>query len=158
MVGPEIAERATQECRPSAEPDLLFHGVILLLAIGTLVGSLVFRIQDGEQVLLPLLDVPVPGTCTYKRLVGTDCPGCGLTRCFISLAQGDLRGAWDFNPAGILVFLVVILQIPYRALQLWRAKRGLSEIRLGRVSSVVLWILMAALLIQWLCRTVLPEL
>ena len=158
MAGNEIAEPQTQAGRTADPPDLLFHRTVLLIAIGVLFGAMVLQIRDGQQVLLPVVKIPLPGTCTYKRLVGSDCPGCGLTRCFISLAHGELARAWDFNPAGILVFVVVILQLPYRTIQLWRTRHGFPEIRLRRFTNVVLWLMILGLVVQWIARTVLPQL
>ena len=75
-------------------------------------------------------DVGFPGTpslpefCTMRRYLGIGCPGCGLTRCFISITQGQFREAWAFNPVGILLYLIIIFQIPYRLFQLGRLGLG----------------------------------
>ncbi len=46
-------------------------------------------------------------------------------------ANGDVRAAWSYNPGGLLLFAIVVAQIPLRMLQISRIHRGLPEIRLG---------------------------
>jgi hypothetical protein len=84
-----------------------------------------------------------------KRVTGLDCPGCGLTRCFISLAHGDAASAWNFNPAGVLLFGMLVAQIPYRLAQIWRVKNGRGEWRHRRLSVVLTVVFVSLLMIQW---------
>ena len=70
-----------------------------------------------EQVIVPVIGRALPPLCTSKILFNRECPGCGLTRCFISMAHGDLARAWRFNPAGVYFFAVVVAQLPFRAWQ-----------------------------------------
>jgi hypothetical protein len=137
--------------RPARE---MLHWMLLIGSAAVLAMSLALRVSDGEHVAAPLLSRPVPVVCTFKRLVGVDCPGCGLTRCFISLAHGDVRRALSYNPAGLLFFGLVLFQIPYRSLQIWRLRRGLSELCLGALDTWYLWFLAMALVAQWVVLTV----
>ena len=137
----------------TAEPDSMLHWVLLGVAAGVLTLSCVLRVESSEQVVMPVINQALPGICTYKTWFGIGCPGCGLTRCFISLAHGDFSAAWRFNPAGILFFAVAVGQLPLRTWQLWRIRRGLAEIRLGWVSTGVFWSLFATLFLQWIMRT-----
>jgi len=157
MTGSETADRRIEEPRAATKPDLTFHWVILLIALAVLMAALVLRVRGGQQVVIPVVDFPLPGVCTYKRLVGRECPGCGLTRCFISLAHGELARAWAFNPAGIFLFVMVFLQLPYRAIQLWRVRQGLREIRLRHLSNLTLWLMVAGLFLQWVVRILIPQ-
>ncbi len=50
---------------------------------------------------LPHLPLP---KCPWRMLLGIQCPGCGLTRAFVALAQGDLRAAWTFHPWAFPLF------------------------------------------------------
>lgn len=36
--------------------------------------------------------------CTYKKLLGIPCPGCGMTRAWLSLLRGDIIGAFRWHP------------------------------------------------------------
>lgn len=73
---------------------------------------------DSEHVSVFGFDVPV--LCTWRRLTGLPCPGCGLTRSFVLLAHGQVLAAFRANLLGPLVFLLVASQVPFRA---WRLGR-----------------------------------
>jgi hypothetical protein len=48
--------------------------------------------------------------CLFKLLTGLPCPGCGMTRAYLHLFQGDIVGAFYFHPLFWLVpFLVALL-------------------------------------------------
>lgn len=134
------------------EPDAMFHWVLMGVAIGVLVLSCVLRVEGHDKVVLPGINQPIPGVCTYKRWFGVSCPGCGLTRCFISMAHANLAAAWEFNPAGVLFYAIVLGQVPYRALQVYRIRRGLCEVQLGWISHVLFWSFFSALAVQWILR------
>lgn len=133
-------------------PDLALHRVFFWMSFVVVFLAVVLTVRGEEEVVVPLLDWPLPGTCTYKTALGIDCPGCGLTRCFISMAHGDLGRAWHFNPAGIFFFLLVASQIPFRGTQLWRLRRGRPEINLGYFRYALLVLALVGLLVQWAVR------
>jgi hypothetical protein len=135
-----------------ARPDPLYHGVLLAISSAILVLAVVLSVRDRSQVLLPWLNIPLPELCLMRRMTGLGCPGCGMTRCFISLAHGDWAAAWSYNPAGLFLFVVVALQIPYRSWQLWRIRSGLPELRTGMLAALFLATFASALLVQWALR------
>jgi len=49
--------------------------------------------------------------CLFKNLFGISCPGCGLTRAFISILNLDFISAIKYNilSIGLFVFLVVFV-------------------------------------------------
>ena len=147
----EIAS-SVEVVEEDGRPDTSLHWSMFLSASCVLVLAAVLQVRGPETVVIPIVDLPLPGTCTYKKYVGMECPGCGLTRCFISLAHCRPVAAWYFNPAGILFFAIVAGQIPFRRLQIWRIRRGMSEIRVGRVAHYLMGFLIVALLSQWLIR------
>jgi hypothetical protein len=134
-------------------PDRLFHWVLLIVSVCVLAVAGVLRVEGGDRVVLPLINQPIPGVCTYKSWFGVCCPGCGLTRCFISLAHGEWSAAWRFNPVGILLFAVAFAQLPLRSWQLFRIRRGQAEIRFHRLSTWIFWGLFVGLIGQWVVRT-----
>jgi hypothetical protein len=136
---------------PRGEP--WFHLTLLLLSTTVLVAALLLRVEAGEQVILRWFELTLPGSCTYRLLLGIPCPGCGLTRCFVSLAHGDWRAAWQYNAVGIPLFFLVVSQIPFRLGQLYRIHRQLPEWRFGLWDSLPLGILIVLLMIQWLWRS-----
>jgi cytochrome b561 len=156
----EFVEAADAETGGSAPADSAaaesklaqsHHVTFLIISLAVLLLSLVLHTEGEQQVVMPLVNVPLPALCTSQRLLGIDCPGCGLTRCFISLAHGDVTRAWHFNPAGFLIFGLVVAQIPYRAVQLWRISRGADQLRPRNVD-LFLWIVLVAMLTQWIIR------
>lgn len=136
------------------EPDTTFHWVLLGVSSVVVLLAAVLQVCGEEQVVLPGIDMQLPGTCTFKQYVGADCPGCGLTRCFVSMGHGQLERAWHFNPAGVAFFVIVAGQIPFRALQLWRLKSGVGEVRLGWWGYSFMVMVLAALLVQWVVRLI----
>ena len=140
--------------RPVApsSPDTMLHWVLLGVSAAVLALAVTLQIYGEEVVVIPGLNLPLPGTCTFKSMFGLDCPGCGLTRCFISMAHGDIGRAAHFNPVGIAFFVVVASQIPYRSLQLWRTRRGLAEIDTGWWGYWLLGFILVALIVQWVIR------
>lgn len=136
----------------SAAPrsDTTANIVLLLLSLGVVAAACVLTSPNGNHVLVPGLG-PLPELCYSRRWLGIECPGCGLTRSFISIMHGQFARAWRFNPAGFLMFGLVAAQIPYRAWQLARLQRGIAPY--DGVWLAWSWLPVgAALLIQWLSR------
>lgn len=128
-----------------------FHWVILLICIGILTGAALLNVA-GSGVVVPGLNHRLPELCTLRRLTGLSCPGCGLTRCFIALAHGNVTAAWSFNPAGLWLFATIALQLPLRCYQLWRLHWGHQELRLAYWGEIAFLIFLVALLGQWAIR------
>ena len=57
-------------------------------------------------------------------MLGIDCPGCGMTRAFISISHGKFARAWHLNHASIVVYFFVAVQIPWHAIQIWKLRRN----------------------------------
>ena len=148
-----IERQPAPECRGVAiRPDPLYHTVLLVLCGCVLLLAFILSVRSGSQVVLPMLQIPLPELCLARRLAAIDCPGCGLTRCFISLAHGDLASAWSYNPAGLWLFAIITFQVPFRSYQLWRIRRSQPEIALGGAAQVVLLVFAVVLLGQWTLR------
>jgi hypothetical protein len=127
-----------------------FHAIVLVVCGVVLALSALLQVRGQTQVAVPLWGVALPELCSWRRYLGLECPGCGLTRSFISLAHFDPLAAWRYNPAGVVLFAGMLFQFPYRALQLRRLARGVGE-REAPVGLFVGWsvALVAVLLIQW---------
>ena len=136
-------------------PDTVLHWTLLGISSAVVLLAVLLRVEGERRVVVPGLGVPLPGTCTFKQYVGADCPGCGLTRCFVSMGHGQLQRAWHFSPVGVAFFAIVASQIPFRVIQLWRVKRGSPEIRLGWWGYSAMLLIVAALLVQWVVRLIL---
>lgn len=127
------------------------HWSLLIPSIIIIFLACVMSTKGDEQVLVPVINQPLPPLCTTKRFFNLDCPGCGLTRCFISLAHGKVADAWRYNPAGLWFFALVAVQIPYRAWQIYRIRSGRAPLNLGR-TNWMLWILLFLMLGQWVVK------
>lgn len=75
--------------------------------------------------------------CPFKWIFGLPCPGCGLTRAFLSLFMGDIKGAFFYHPLFWMVPIIALIfcfrkknQLAYR----------LSSSRLFMMSVVGLFI------------------
>ena len=143
---------------PAAEPirlprpDPLYHVVLLVMCTVVLVLAAVLSVRNGTQVVVPLIGQPLPELCFARRWTGHGCPGCGMTRSFISLMHGDFASAWSYNPSGPLLFAMMATQIPFRSVQLWRIRRGLPEWNTGWTAQVLLGILAVLMIGQWALR------
>ena len=135
-----------------ARPDPLYHVILLALCSGVILTALVLSVRGGTQIVLPLLGLPLPELCMTRRFWDLECPGCGMTRCFVALAHGDVRAAWSYNPAGLLLFAIVAFQIPFRCYQLWRVRRGLPELVLSGTAQAALVAFGIMLVGQWALR------
>ncbi len=136
----------------NAHTDSTHQWVLLVLSTLVIVLSFVLHVGGTEKVVVPVIDAPLPASCVWRTFLGLDCPGCGLTRCFISLARGQWRLAWEFNAAGLLLFGIVAFQIPFRAIQIWRIRRGIGPWYIGGLGWLTCSALVLSLLGQWLFR------
>ncbi len=68
--------------------------------------------------------------CPVLAVTGVDCPGCGMTRACVALAQGEIASAWSFHPfAFLLVPLALLVAFaPRRTRAAWfRVPRGMRN-------------------------------
>jgi len=147
---PDGGERQPGKAIP--RPDPLYHTVMLILCASVIGLSLLLSVRNQSQVLVPLFGVPLPELCMTRRMFDIGCPGCGMTRSFISLGHGDWRAAVHYNPAGPLLFAVMAIQIPLRLVQLARIRRGLPEVRFGWGTQAVFGVIGVVMVGQWVLR------
>jgi hypothetical protein len=127
----------------------VYHWCVLLISVAVLAAAFAFSFHDTDSLQLPGTTVALPSTCPSRLALGFECPGCGLTRSFVALANGDFRQSLYFNRIGWLVALAVVAQIPYRAFALWELRRVVRD------RPWLMWIgylLVAMLVINWLLK------
>lgn len=133
------------------------HLWIMLLAVGAIAGSFILMpLGDrGLGLRFPGVSPPVslPETCMSIRVLGTSCPGCGLTRSFVATARGEFRRAFLHNPMGPVLFVLCLVQIPYRILAYLNPPRfrGLLQ-KLASRTEAIIWVVLAGLMISWMAR------
>lgn len=133
-------------------PTPWLHWVLLGMSLVVLAASFVLQREGPEDVALAGVNFVLPPTCGSRVMWGWDCPGCGLTRSFVSLAHGDLLASLAVNPAGLFLFGFVVLQLPYRIAQLYRIRRGLGQWNLIQPAIWFWGFLILVLMGQWLAR------
>ena len=127
------------------------HVTFLAVSLGIITCSLLMSVEGPTTVRVPGWPWAMPESCMSRRAWGIDCPGCGLTRSFISMSHLQFANAFSFNAAGPLVYLFVLWQIPWHVYQLFRLLRLRRPIE-------TLWLyvplfgMSAVILMQWLWR------
>lgn len=118
-----------------------------LLLLGCLAGY-------GWVFLSTALPQDESTVCLFKNATGVPCPSCGSTRALISLANGDLAQAIQWNPIGLIIALVLIVAPCWIAYDLTTKQRTLLT-AFERVEHLLRkkWIAMPAILaivINWM--------
>ena len=76
--------------------------------------------------------------CVVRYMTGISCPGCGMTRAFLSLLQLNFEQAWHYHP---MIYVLPIFAVVY-----------LFTRRKKRIGNAVLWVAGACFLITYLIR------
>ena len=81
----------------------------------------------GTIALLTSLSLSDPATwgsggCPTLTLLKVQCPGCGTMRALHRLLNGNLAGAWRYNPAMIVALPVLLWWIAFEGSVLFRGK------------------------------------
>ena len=153
-IPPSTPESATPVAVPTVSmAEWVLHWFMLMGGCAVLIMSLLMRSEGPQSVYLPGASSPLPNICSSRMIFGIDCPGCGMTRAFIAISHGQFQKAWNFNPASFLVYLLIIGQIPWQSIQLWRIRRGLLPIDTLWIYSLPL-VTALALVTQWFIKIV----
>lgn len=134
--------------------ELTLHASMLVLSTAVVIAAAVLNLDPRGSVAPPGISFSLPPLCLFRRFFGIDCPGCGLTRCFVSAAHGDFSAALQFHPVGLLFFFLVLAQLPYRTIQIVRLMRGKATLELGVYGVAVAAVLGALMLGQWVFRLI----
>jgi hypothetical protein len=110
---------------------------MLVLAGLVIVAAFILQVApDGDRVYLRGTPAAkVPPLCFSRAVLGVPCPGCGLTRSFIYLAQGNWSASWEAHRLGWLIAALTLLQVPYRLYEItspgrWQPGRALTCVAL----------------------------
>ena len=108
----------------------------------------VFGILTAGWLFTPAVVDPYP-LCLFKHITSYDCPGCGLTRSFLSLARGHVIDAFHFNPAGPLLYLFFIFYLYDLICRALNKSTKLPPLWLVKIYSVLLFIVLMG---QWVLK------
>lgn len=70
---------------------------IKILVLSALIGSYV--------IIASLFSSTI---CVFKTITGLPCPGCGLTRSYLSFFRGDIINAFKYHPLFLLPVILII--------------------------------------------------
>lgn len=125
------------------------HRDVFVMCAAMLLLAVVLRVDGQGGVRLPYgAGPPLPGICLTRNVLHTDCPGCGMTRSFVAMADGQVARAYSLHRVGPILFIYVLLQVPLRAYALITGKQGPLAV-LSRYSAPTIWAFIIALLVNW---------
>ena len=128
------------------KPELIFRILVLTAASIAILMSFVLTVGPDERVYFPFVEQSLPETCSSRILFGIDCPGCGMSRAFISISNRRIKKALKFNSASLIVYLFVVAQIPWHVFQIYRTFQMRGPIdtwwTLGPPIGVIAWMLL----------------
>jgi hypothetical protein len=128
---------------------------LLMAALFIIACSAILSEGDGDVLVATIpftaVSFTLPQACWFKFVTGLPCPGCGLTHSFVAMARLDLLTAFESNPSGIPLFLLLVLQIPYRGCKILFQQRFPGMLRhLGRAGIVLLSLSVFMMILLWI--------
>jgi hypothetical protein len=127
--------------------DRAWHIQVLVICAMALAAAPLLQVQGPQKVSLRgWAAAELPPLCGSQVMFGISCPGCGLTRSWVSLAHGDVSRSLMHHRLGWLLMALAMLQIPYRLHALYTGRPLLPD----RLASGIGFALVAALIINWL--------
>lgn len=144
---PPLRQRLNFELRMNGASALAFRTVH---ALG---GSLWIQCAMLLAVLTSSFVLPregLPGLiCWWKEVFHFDCPGCGLTRSFVAIANGQFFEAISYNPAGPLLFAGAVVALLQRVSLLSLGRELYAR---NREDQFFAWVL-AVLCLSWAIKS-----
>lgn len=114
--------------------SILFLGMILFGLF------LYFHFQFGFSI-----------PCPFHKITGFYCPGCGITRCVLSLLQRDFYVAFRYNP---LVFILLPFILFYFGYQLYLYITNQKDQIIHRIPRWVWYLLIGIVLLFGILRNI----
>ena len=88
----------------------------LVLGLSVLILAAACVLDAGEHRVF-LHGDGLPPLCWWRATPLEGCPSCGLTRGVVAFCHLEWRQSFHCHPAGGLVVLLALLEIPYRSLR-----------------------------------------
>lgn len=89
--------------------------------------------------------------CMFQNATGLPCPGCGMTRAMLRLAEGDLLGSLRMHPLGVVLAGMLLFSLFGTAVGLARGGDPVADF-LARRGTWFLGFLIVAFAVIWVVR------
>jgi hypothetical protein len=99
--------------------DSLTHGMYFLICSVLVIAPFFLSCSDEPGAPVRIAGVSLPPSCPSK-LVGLECPGCGMTHAFVLLTHGQIRESVRWHRLGTLLYAFFLTQVFFRACALCR--------------------------------------
>lgn len=87
-------------------------------------------------------------SCPIRTFLHIKCPGCGITRMFVCLARGQVKGAFYFNA---LILMLMIILIPYSFYKAFKyVKYG--DMKFNKYENIAIYIVIVIALVFGIVR------
>ncbi|MCF7675935.1 MAG: DUF2752 domain-containing protein [Akkermansiaceae bacterium] len=116
----------------------------LLSVLGVLVLAVALWWLRAQGAGAPWL----PG-CSFHRLTGLHCPGCGMTRAMAAILRGDLAAAFRCNPVGLVLLPLALVGLLPEWLGWVRGRRLAFRWHPGARGA---WLLVGLIIAFWILR------
>lgn len=128
------------------------HSTFLIVSILIMISSFILTPAPPQGESVSFFGYDIPNSCPSHVIWGIDCAGCGMTRSFVAIVHGQWKEALEFNRVGPILFLLVIIQIPYR---LYMLTRPMNEAFRPQTIWVQLppGIVICSLIASWILKT-----
>ena len=87
-------------------------------------------------------DLRIP--CIFHTVTGLKCPGCGMTRAFVSLSRLDFTGALGYNALSVTVIPVLAVFLICQEIRFIKTGVRLSKNKKIRIFEIILLAIMVA--------------
>jgi hypothetical protein len=134
--------------------EIVLRVLVVAASLGGVALGLLLDPAAGGAGRLSLGGFTLPGLCAFYELTGIPCPGCGLTRSWVSALHGDLGASLTHHPLGWLVLLYVLAQGVRHAAWLALPARRVRIDRIARRLDRGIALLGILLLVAWVPRVV----
>lgn len=89
--------------------------------------------------------------CPFHEITKLYCPGCGITRCLISIIKLDFYQAFRYNP---LVFILLPFLIPYFIYKIYIFFLNKDDKITKKIPNFVYYILLGIIILFWIARNI----